>query len=191
MNGGADAPLGGGAHHRAAHITAAANDQIRPHFLEDSGSAGAGQRQMVQGHEIATDILHTQLALKAVDFNVVEGIARLGDKAVLHAFPASGKMDLGGGVRLFQRSCDGKRRVDMTGSTAGSNENTHNECLLRSNRGGTPAGRPVPCGGPARPAAVFAGPPSGRCPPVKCSSTAPSRPAASKDWCPPKRKTAG
>ena len=61
------------------------------------------------------------MALEAVDFNVMEGVARLGDKAVLHPLAAARKVDLRRRVRGLQGTGNRQRRVDVTGCTAGSN----------------------------------------------------------------------
>ena len=125
VDGSLDATPGSGAHHGAADVTAAADDEVRLDLVQDLLGAGTGQRQMPQGNDVAHDVLGVQAALKAVDLDVMEGIPGLRDKAVLHALAAAGKVDLGGRVGGFQGTGNGQRRVDMTGCTAGSNQNTH------------------------------------------------------------------
>lgn len=56
---------------------------------------------MPQRHHIAHDVFGRQAALKAVDLNMVEGIPRLGDKAVLHPLFAAGKVNFRRGVGAF------------------------------------------------------------------------------------------
>ena len=90
---------------------------------------------MIEGHHIAANVFGRQLALKAVDLDMVEGVPGLGDKTVLHAFLPAGKVDLGGGVRSAQGARNGKGRVDMAGGAAGGDENAHFKQLLNGYTG--------------------------------------------------------
>ena len=101
MQRGVDAHLCGAAHHRARHIAAAADDQVRLDLLHDGLGLGAGEGQIPQGDDVALDVVQRQLALKTGDLDVVEGVACLGHQTVLHALLAAGKVDLGGGVCFF------------------------------------------------------------------------------------------
>ena len=127
MQGGLDALSGGAAHHRAGHIAAAANDQVGLDVLHHLFGLGAGECQIPQGNDVPLDIVQAQLPLKAGDLDVMEGIARLCDQTVLHALLPARKMDLGSGVGLFDGSRNGQSRVDMAGSAAGSDQNSHDD----------------------------------------------------------------
>ena len=130
MQGGVDAHFGGAAHHRAGHIAAAADDKIRLYFLHHGLGLGAGEGQIPQGNDIALDVVQAELALKPGDLDVVEGVARLCDQTVLHALLTACKVDLGGRVSLFQSTGNGQCGVDMSGSAAGCDENTHDDSSL-------------------------------------------------------------
>ena len=69
-------------------------------------------------------------ALEAGDLDVVEGVARLCDQTVLHALLTACKVDLGGRVGLFQSTGNGQCGIDMSGSAAGCDENTHGDSSL-------------------------------------------------------------
>ena len=125
-----DAHFGGAAHHRAGHIAAAADDEIRLYLLHHGLGLGAGEGQIPQGNDVALDVVQAELALETSDLDMVEGVARLCDQTVLHALLAACKMDLGGGVGLFQRTGNGQCGVDMSGSAAGCDENTHGDSSL-------------------------------------------------------------
>ena len=127
MQRGVDAHLCGAAHHRAGHIAAAADDQVRLDLLHDGLGLGAGESKVPQGDDVSFDVVQRQLALKAGDLDVVEGVACLGHQTVLHALLAAGKVDLGRRVCLFDSTCNGKCRVDMAGSAAGSDQNSHDD----------------------------------------------------------------
>ena len=91
---------------------------------------------MPQGHDVAHNVLGIQAALEAVDLDMVEGVACLGDKAVLHAFTAAGKVDLSGRLGRFQGTGNRQRRVDMAGRTTGSNQNTHTNSPFQAKQPG-------------------------------------------------------
>ena len=131
MDGSLDAALGRRAHNRAANVTAAADDKVGIDLVQDFPGAGAGQRQMPDGDDIAADVFQAEVALEAVDFDMVEGVTRLGDKSVLHPLPAARKVNFRRRVCGFQGTGDCQRGVDMTGCTAGSNENTHDSASLK------------------------------------------------------------
>ena len=130
VQGGVDAHFGGAAHHRAGHIAAAADDEIRLYFLHHGLGLGAGEGQIPQGDDVALDIVQAELTLEAGDLDVVEGVARLCDQTVLHALLTACKVDLGGRVGLFQSTGNGQCRVDMSGGAAGCDENTHGDSSL-------------------------------------------------------------
>ena len=71
--------------------------------------------------KVAADVFQIESALKAVDFNMMERVAGLRHKAVLHPLTSARKVDLCRWVRRLQGAGDGQRRVDMTGGAAGSN----------------------------------------------------------------------
>ena len=76
---------------------------------------------MPDGYDVAANVFQAQMALEAVDLNVMEGVACLGDKTVLHPLAAARKVDLRRRVRGLQGTGNRQRRVDVTGCTAGSN----------------------------------------------------------------------
>ena len=78
----------------------------------------------------ALDVVQAELALKTGDLDMVEGVARLCYQTVLHALLTACKVDLGGRVGLFQSTGNGQCRVDMSGSAAGCDENTHGDSSL-------------------------------------------------------------
>ena len=127
MDSGMDAHFGSTAHHRAGHIAAAADHEIGPDFLHDLLCLGAGKGQIPQGDDVAPDVVQRQSALETGDLDVVERIARLTHQTVLHALPAASKVDLGRRICLFDGTCNGKCRVDMAGSAAGSDQNSHDD----------------------------------------------------------------
>ena len=130
MQSGVDAHFGGAAHHRAGHIAAAADDEIRLYLLHHGLGLRAGEGQIPQGNDIALDVVQAELALEAGDFDMVEGVTRLCDQTVLHALLTACKVDLGGRVSLFQSTGNGQCGVDMSGGAAGCNENTHGDSSL-------------------------------------------------------------
>ena len=89
-------------HDRAADIAAAADHQVGLHLPQDGRAARSADGQMPQRDQVAPDIVERQLALKAVDLDVMEGIARLGDQAVLHPLTPAGEMNLRGGIGCLQ-----------------------------------------------------------------------------------------
>ena len=127
MNGGVDAHFGGTAHHRAGHIAAAADHKIGFDLLHNGLCLGAREGQIPQRNDVALDVVQRQPALETGDLDMVEGIARLSYQTVLHALLAAGKVDLGRRVCLFDSTCNGKCRVDMAGSAAGSDQNSHDD----------------------------------------------------------------
>ena len=130
VQGGVDAHFGGAAHHRAGHIAAAADDEIRLYFLHHGLGLGAGEGQIPQSDDVALDVVQAELALEAGDLDVVEGVARLCDQTVLHALLTACKVDFGGRVGLFQSTGNGQCGIDMSGSAAGCDENTHGDSSL-------------------------------------------------------------
>ena len=125
MNGGVDAHFGGAAHHRPADVAAAADDQIGLQGPQHLFGPGPGEGQMIHRLHVAGDVLGGQLPLDAVDLDVVEGIARLGDQTVFHALFAARKMYLGVRPVSFDGPRDGQCRVDVAGSAAGGDEHAH------------------------------------------------------------------
>ena len=125
MDGRLDAAPGRRAHHRPADVAAAADDQIRPDFVQDAAGAGPRQGQVPYRYHVAHNVLGIQAALKAVDLDMVEGIARPCDETVFHPLPAACKVDLCFRGRLLQGAGNGQGRVDMPGSTAGCDQYTH------------------------------------------------------------------
>ena len=147
VDGGADAHFRGTAHHRPADIAAAADDQVGLELPQHLFRPGPRQRQMIHRLHVAGDVLGGELSLDAVDLDMVEGIARLGDQAVFHAFPAAGKVDLGVRPVGLDGSRDGKRRVDVAGGAAGGNEHAHD--FLSFGVRFCPPGTHEPPGGPS------------------------------------------
>ena len=119
MDGGLDALLGGAAHHRAGDVAAAADDEVGLYFLHHGPGFRAGEGQVPKGDDVPLDVVQGEPALETGDLDVVEGVARLGHKAVFHALLPACKVYLGGRVGLFDGSRDGQSRVDMSGSSAG------------------------------------------------------------------------
>ncbi len=98
MDGGLDALFGGGAHHRAADITAAADDQIGPDLFQDSRRARAGQGQVVERYHVAAHVFRVGLRWKPLISIWWNGYPALVTRP--YSMPSSaGKVDLGRGVR--------------------------------------------------------------------------------------------
>ena len=91
---------------------------------------GAGEGQIPEGDDVPLDVVQGEPALETGDLDVVEGVARLGHKAVFHPLPPACKVYLGRRVGLFDGSRDGQSRVDMSGSAAGCDQYTHGDLLL-------------------------------------------------------------
>ena len=121
MDGCLDAAPGCRADDGSADVAAAADDKVGLDLVQNLPGARAGQRQMPDGYDVAANVFQAQMALEAVDLNVMEGVACLGDKAVLHPLAAARKVDLRRRVRGLQSTGNRQRRVDVTGCTAGSN----------------------------------------------------------------------
>ena len=113
------------AYHRERRIAAAADHKIGFDLLHNGLCLGAREGQIPQRNDVALDVVQRQPALETGDLDMVEGIARLSYQTVLHALLAAGKVDLGRRVCLFDSTCNGKCRVDMAGSAAGSDQNSH------------------------------------------------------------------
>ena len=121
MDGCLDAAPGCRANDGSADVAAAADDKVGLDLVQNLPGARAGQRQMPDGYDVAANVFQAQMALEAVDLNVMEGVACLGDKAVLHPLAAARKVDLRRRVRGLQGTGNRQRRIDVTGCTAGSN----------------------------------------------------------------------
>ena len=124
VNGGGNAPLGGGLYHRVGGVAAGTHHQIRPELIQNGFGLAVRLCHVGYGFQVVADGGGLQGAAEVGDGHGFQGKALLGDQTGLHPAVGTYEEDVGA-VPLPEHPGQGHGRVDMAGGTAAGEENVH------------------------------------------------------------------
>ena len=127
MDGGGDAPLGGGVDHREGGVAAGTHHQVGPELVQDGVGLALGFSHVEQGLHVVPDGGGGQGPAEVGDGHRPDGVALLGDQIGLHAPVGPHEEDLAARMPLLKEPGQGHGRIDMSRGAAAGEEDIHME----------------------------------------------------------------